>query len=114
MSPRRLPASIAIVGCGIAGMAAALFLACAGHRVALFERFETPRPVGSGLLLQPLGLAVLDRLGLGDGIRRAGARIDRLYGLTHPGGRRILDVGYDGIGPGLAGLGIHRTSLFGA
>lgn len=114
MSLRRRSTSIAIVGCGIAGMAAALFLARAGHRVVLFERFETPRPVGSGLLLQPLGLAVLDRLGLGSGIRSAGARIDRLLGLTHPGGRRILDVGYDGIGPGLAGLGIHRTSLFGA
>jgi salicylate hydroxylase len=114
MISRRGPSSIAIVGCGIAGMASALFLARAGHRVDLFERFETPRPVGSGLLLQPLGLAVLDRLGLGARIRSAGARIDRLFGLTHPGGRHILDVGYDEIGPGLSGLGIHRASLFGA
>jgi 2-polyprenyl-6-methoxyphenol hydroxylase-like FAD-dependent oxidoreductase len=95
-------------------MAAALFLARAGHRVDLFERFETPRPVGAGLLLQPLGLAVLDRLGLGAAVRSAGARIDRLYGLTHPGGRCILDVGYHDIAPRLSGLGIHRANLFGA
>jgi 2-polyprenyl-6-methoxyphenol hydroxylase-like FAD-dependent oxidoreductase len=114
MISRRGSCSIAIVGCGIAGMAAGLFLRRAGHRVEIFERFETPRPVGSGLLLQPLGLAVLDRLGLGGHIRSAGARIDRLSGVTHPGGRRILDVGYDEIGPGLSGLGIHRATLFGA
>jgi 2-polyprenyl-6-methoxyphenol hydroxylase-like FAD-dependent oxidoreductase len=114
MISRRGSCSIAIVGCGIAGMAAALFLRRAGHRVELFERFETPRPVGSGLLLQPLGLAVLDRLGLGGQIRSAGARIDRLFGVTHPGGRRILDVGYGEIGPGLSGLGIHRATLFGS
>ena len=48
MTPRRRPLSIAIAGCGIAGMAAALFLSRAGHRVELFERFETPHPIGAG------------------------------------------------------------------
>ena len=114
MTFRQRPQNIAVIGCGIAGMAAALFLARAGHRIELFERFETPHPVGSGLLLQPLGLAILDRLGLGQRIRSAGARIDRLVGLTHPGGRRILDVGYGEIGGGLYGVGVHRAILFAA
>jgi 2-polyprenyl-6-methoxyphenol hydroxylase-like FAD-dependent oxidoreductase len=114
MTPGRHPLSIGIAGCGIAGMAAALFLSRSGHRVTLYERFETPRPLGSGLLLQPLGLAVLDRLGLGPRIQAMGASIDRFLGLTHPGGRRILDVGYGEIGPRLSGLGIHRASLFDA
>jgi len=38
---------IAICGCGPAGLAAALLLHRQGHRVRIFERFETPRPVGS-------------------------------------------------------------------
>jgi len=114
MSAGRDPLSIAIVGCGIAGMAAALFLARCGHRATLYERFQTPRPLGSGLLLQPLGLAVLDRLGLGQRIRAEGAPIVRLAGFAHPGGRRILDVGYGEIGHDLSGVGIHRASLFDA
>ena len=62
---------------------------------------RTPHPVGAGLLLQPLGLATLDRLGVGHRIRADGARVDRLSGLTSPGGRAILDVGYGEIGGGL-------------
>ena len=50
---------IAVAGCGIAGLAGALLLHRRGHAVTLYERFEQPRPLGSGLLLQPTGLAVL-------------------------------------------------------
>ena len=55
---------IAVVGAGIAGTAAALSLARAGHRVELFERAPVLGPVGAGLLLQPSGQAVLRDLGL--------------------------------------------------
>jgi 2-polyprenyl-6-methoxyphenol hydroxylase-like FAD-dependent oxidoreductase len=64
MAGRGASLDIAIVGCGPSGMAAALFLSRAGHRITVFERFDAPRPVGAGLLLQPTGLAVLGRLGL--------------------------------------------------
>src|SRR5947207_3681515 len=103
---------IAIVGCGVAGMAAALFLSRDGHRVRLFERFAAPRPLGSGLLLQPTGLALLARLGLRPRIEAAGARIERLRGCVVPSGRTILDVAYADLGAGLAGIGIHRAMLF--
>jgi 2-polyprenyl-6-methoxyphenol hydroxylase-like FAD-dependent oxidoreductase len=104
---------IGVAGCGPAGMAAALLLARDGHRVRIYERFEAPGPVGSGLMLQPTGLAVLRELGLADGAVAAGARIDRLFGKTEPAGRIVLDVRYEWLRqPGLFGIGIHRAALF--
>ncbi len=102
---------IAVAGCGPCGLAAALLLRRAGHRVTLFERFETPRPIGSGLMIQPTGMAVLARLGLLDEVLAAGARIDRLWGQE--GERVVLDVRYAALrNPRAFGIGIHRSSLF--
>lgn len=93
-------------------MAAALLLARAGEHVVLFERFDTPRPVGSGLLVQPTGFAVLAQLGLASRIQRAGARVDGLFGRA--GGRTVLDVRYSAMAGGHFGIGIHRADLFAA
>ena len=102
---------IAIAGCGPCGLAAALLLHRAGQHVTLYERFETPRPIGSGLMLQPTGLAVLARLGLLDAVLARGARIDRLFGKA--GERVVLDVHYSALRRrGLFGVGIHRATLF--
>jgi len=113
-SAQAKPRSIAIAGCGPCGLAAALLLARQGERVTLFERFAEPQPIGSGLMIQPTGLAVLDRLGLAERIMAQGARIERLHGMA--GGRVVLDVGYAALkGKGaLHGIGIHRASLFAA
>jgi len=104
--------SIAVCGAGPAGLAAALFLARDGHRVRLFERFETPRPLGSGLLLQPTGLAVLRQLGLDASVTARGARIARLHGIAGRSGCTALDVRYRAIGPEWCAIGIHRAVLF--
>jgi len=109
----RSRSDIAIVGAGPAGLAAALFLHRAGHRVTIFERFDAPKPVGSGLILQPTGLTVLAALGLLDGILALGARIDRLYGADARSGRTVLDVRYDALRGGRFGLAVHRAALFG-
>lgn len=98
---------IAIIGAGIGGLAAAALLARDGHDVTLFERFKTPRPLGSGLVVQPVGLAVLDALGAGDEARALGARLTRMLG--HSGQRIALDVAYRPDQPGLA---MHRAALF--
>ncbi len=105
------PLDIAVAGCGPGGLAAALLLHRDGHRVTLFDRFQTPRPLGSGLMIQPTGLAVLDCLGLSDRLLAHGARIERLFGQAH--GRTVLDVHYAALRrAGAFGIGTHRASLF--
>ncbi|WP_375460694.1 FAD-dependent oxidoreductase [uncultured Enterovirga sp.] len=107
------PRDIAVAGCGPAGLAAALMLHRDEHRVTIFERFEAPRPIGSGLMIQPTGLAVLRHLGLAEAVLAAGARIDRLYGEAAPSGRIVLDVGYRALGRRAGfGIGLHRAALF--
>ena len=105
------PLHIAVCGAGPAGLAASLALSAQGHRITLFDQFDAPRPLGSGLILQPTGLAVLDWLELGQRIRGLGARIDRLYGKASGSGRVVLDVRYDVLGDE-RGLAVHRAALF--
>ena len=103
---------IAIAGCGPAGLAAALLLHRQGHTVTLFERFDRPQPIGSGLMIQPSGLAVLDALGLAPDIIAHGAPVRALHGLNHQGDI-ALDARYADLGIDRAcGIGIHRGSLF--
>ncbi len=102
---------IAIAGAGTTGLAAACFLARSGHDVSIFERFDAPRPLGAGILLQPTGLACLGALGLDGAAISLGARIDAIKGETVRG-RRVLDMAYADLAPGYFGLGIHRGALF--
>lgn len=103
---------IAVVGAGVAGLAVATLLARAGHRVTVLERFDRPAPVGSGLMLQPTGLAALERLGLRAEIEALGARIDRLHGTTDRGAT-VFDLAYGGLSPGLHAVAVHRAALHG-
>ena len=104
---------IAVAGAGIGGLAAGIALTLAGHRVQVFDRFAAPRPVGSGLVVQPVGQRVLDWLGCGAQAQALGTPIRVLSGVESQSGARTLDVRYDAAGAGLHGLGLHRASLFG-
>jgi 2-polyprenyl-6-methoxyphenol hydroxylase-like FAD-dependent oxidoreductase len=104
---------VGVVGCGTAGAATALFLARAGHRVTVYEAVAEPRPIGAGILLQPTGIAVLDRLGLLPPVLARGAPVERLHCVTRTG-RAILDLAYRDLHPDAFGLGIHRGVLFDA
>ena len=104
--------TIAIIGCGTAGLAAALLLERAGHAVTLIERFSEPQPLGSGLILQPSGLAVLNELGLAAPLIATGSRIDRLFGLNATTDSVVLDVRYAALKRERFGVGIHRAALF--
>jgi len=104
---------IAIAGAGPAGLATALSLHRDGHRVQIFERFESARPIGSGLILQPTGQAVMAELGLLCAIRALGRPLDRLIGHDAHSGRTVLDMRYSALPMLGRGLGIHRAALFG-
>jgi 2-polyprenyl-6-methoxyphenol hydroxylase-like FAD-dependent oxidoreductase len=99
---------VGIIGCGVAGQAAAIALARDGHDVTVLERFAVARPVGAGLLLQPSGLAALARLGLREAAEHWGGRVERLDGRTARG-RKVLQLAYAN---GDYGMGIHRAALF--
>ncbi len=101
--------TIAVIGAGIGGLAFATLAARAGHDVTLLERFEAPRPIGSGLVVQPVGLAVLDRLGAGRAARDLGRAVRGMRGHEALSGRDVLGVRY---APDRPGLALHRASLF--
>ncbi|WP_293675990.1 NAD(P)/FAD-dependent oxidoreductase [uncultured Phenylobacterium sp.] len=103
---------VAVVGCGVAGLAAALALGRRGHEVVILEAFDAPQPLGSGLLLQPSGLAALRVLGLADEMLARGARIERLEGFDLAG-RAMMRMAYATWRGGAFGLGVHRAALFG-
>lgn len=105
--------TIAIAGCGVAGLACATLLRRQGANVVLFDKLEKPQPLGSGIILQPVGLCVLDEIGVGDAIRALGAPILRLFGRAEPHGSVVLDVRYAARGTDApCGLGVHRGALF--
>lgn len=103
---------IAIAGAGVAGLAAAIFLRRSNHHVVVYDQFETPEAVGSGLIIQPTGQAVLSALGLHAELLKRGARLDRLYGKVTQSGRVALDVRFGSAGEDIFGVGVHRAALF--
>jgi 2-polyprenyl-6-methoxyphenol hydroxylase-like FAD-dependent oxidoreductase len=103
---------IAVVGAGISGLAAAALFKQQGHDVTAFERFEKPKPVGSGLVLQQTGLAVLANLALDRAAIELGAKLTRFEGKT-VAGTTVFDLSHDP--PSSArrfSLGIHRHAIF--
>jgi salicylate hydroxylase len=62
--------SIAVIGGGIGGLAAALALCRAGFAIKVYEQARGLAEVGAGVQLSPNGARVLDRLGLTPAIER--------------------------------------------
>lgn len=96
-------------------MAAAIALHDIGESVCLFEQFEQPGPVGSGLMLQPTGLDVLAHWNLREQAEMLGQRIDGMLGRIAPDGKVVLDINYNVLSNKngeLYGVAIHRASLF--
>lgn len=101
-----------ISGAGISGLAAACLLSDAGADVRIFERFVVPKPLGSGLVIQPVGQAVLAGIGCLQDAIEPGNPIWRMLGHEAGGQRKILDVRYGPTGGATFGLALHRAALF--
>ena len=101
---------IAIVGCGTGGLAAAAYLQRDGHRVSLYERFNEPKPIGAGLMLQPTGLACLADLRLDQQAMETSEKIYKLDGRARHG-RTIFDLSCQQLGSHCFDLGTHRSVL---
>lgn len=101
---------VAIIGCGTAGPAAAALLSEHGHDVEIFERAPELSPVGAGLLLQPTGLEVLERLGVASRVIARGSIIRSLLGTTRDD-QPVLEAHYRDLRSDVFGLGVHRAML---
>ena len=104
--------NVVIGGAGIGGLALAARLAARGAEVLVLDQAPAPAPVGSGFVLQPVGLAALADLGLAERVIALGARIDRLHGETVDG-RLVLSAAYAAGGRARFGVSLQRAALFG-
>ena len=105
---------VGVIGCGSAGPALSTLLARQGHRVTLFERAPELLPVGTGFVIQPTGLWVLDQIGVRDEVVDHGGRIESLRIDHQPKNgpaRRVIDLEYGMIREGLFGVGMYRPTL---
>lgn len=105
---------VAVIGAGMGGLAAASLLSDLGHDITLFDQFDTPKPVGSGLLIQPVGQTVLAEIGALDQALGYGNAVTQMLGVEADHDRPVLNVRYDLIHSDAFGLAIHRAALFDA
>src|SRR5215510_13219675 len=82
--------SIAIVGGGIGGLAAALFMRRAGIEATVYEQAPALREVGAGLVVPPNMVRPLQRLGLGDALERVAVRLEAAWEFRRWQDGRVL------------------------
>ncbi|HEX6396015.1 MAG TPA: FAD-dependent oxidoreductase [Steroidobacteraceae bacterium] len=103
---------VAIVGGGLAGLASAVLLARAGRDVTIFEAMPRIPSEGTGILLQPAGLEVLERMELAAAALAHGCAIERIVTRAREG-HTLMDLPYAELRPRLHALGIRRPMLAG-
>jgi salicylate hydroxylase len=110
------PTSVAIVGGGIGGMAAAVSLLQAGFDVHVYERASAVSEVGAGIQVSPNASRVLHRLGLAEDLARMGVRPEAWHQRRWDDGRTLLraDLGDAVIEAfGFPHYQMHRADLLG-
>jgi salicylate hydroxylase len=70
---------VAIIGGGIGGLSAALFLRRAGVEATVYEQADEFREVGAGIVLTPNAVRLLRRLGLADALSARGVHLETSF-----------------------------------
>jgi len=83
-------ASIAVIGAGIGGTAAALNLLRAGFDVHVYEQARALREVGAGIQISPNASRVIHHLGLGEALAKLGVRPLAFHQRRWQDGRTLL------------------------
>jgi salicylate hydroxylase len=109
--------SVAVVGAGIGGLAAAIALRMIGHDVMVYEQAAKFGRVGAGINLTPNAVRVLDHLGAGRPLRNASSfptyRVSRVWDSGEETSRlRMGDAAEQKYGS--PQLTVHRADLLSA
>jgi salicylate hydroxylase len=103
---------VAVVGGGIGGVAAANALLQRGMDVHLYEQAPALTEVGAGVAIQPNGVRMLRKLGLGDELIRLGARwVDPQF--RRPDGTYAAAMWPPELASQIEFYGMHRADLLG-
>ena len=86
------PLSIAIIGAGIGGLAAAAFLLRQGHTVRVYEQAPAFARVGAGIQMAPNAVKVLRALGVEDPLRQVAFRSPRAVSRVWDTGEVTSDL----------------------
>jgi 6-hydroxynicotinate 3-monooxygenase len=82
---------IAIIGAGLGGPSAAALLQRAGYEVKVYEQSPSFSRIGAGINLSPNCTRVLNRIGVGQPLARAGARTTHWVSREWDTGEILLD-----------------------
>jgi 2-polyprenyl-6-methoxyphenol hydroxylase-like FAD-dependent oxidoreductase len=99
---------VLVVGAGIGGLATVSALRRDGHEVEVYERATALEEVGAGLSMAPNALAALDRLHVGEEVRRRGGIARRIL-VRSCSGTILSDI--DAKGRDWEVVGVHRADL---
>lgn len=103
---------IAIIGGGMGGLTAAIALTrIAGVEVTVFEQARKLGDVGAGVTVAPNGQRVLDKLGVLDQVKRAGATPDGHGVYQDAMGNLVAEAAWEDSAKQYQNIGMYRPDL---